>query len=279
MPRKRSPIDRSVALRVAVAFHARNLPSSLSANARWSEAGIYRVARALRGQLTGAVARLAPFARETSDQIPALRSLKDYATLVGPPWLCHPLRYSPRVHGYRVHEPHLTKTLAEFLRPTEPKPGSHDRAHAFLAALFQAAGMRSASPCRPQMRELAVTAEQPIGRSAKSKRIDLVFAWTEGEGRRFVAIEVKFRHVAMRGTLPAYRQYVQTLAGSDRFDLFLLTLRPDVLARRNNGWVQVGWLNLLRHWEQHLFDNGDTDNDFARFRAELWQQVGGRAHA
>ena len=277
--RKPLPKIRSDAIRMAVALLARGPLLKPEVEVRRNGADIHWAAQALRGRLASAISRLASFTAAMVDGIYCPRKLDGYVSLFGPAWPRHPLRHSPRIHGYRTHEPHLTKTLAEFLRPRAPQLHHYDRANGFLAGLFQAGGVASRAPCQSSMMDLTVTAEQPIGRSPNSKRIDLFFAWTEGSNRRLVAVEIKFRHIAMRGTLPAYRQYLQSIAGSGQIDLFLVTLQPDALARRNSDWVPVGWLNLLRSWERYVADNADTDDDFTRFRAELWRQIGNGVHA
>ena len=234
---------------------------------------LHPVALRLRGAMAEALVHLALVAERLTAGIPPLTDLADYAGLLGPPWGGHPLRRRARLHGYKIHEPHLTKTLAVAL--------THDgidarRTHAFLRALSAAAGLREKSMA-PVSAPVTVEAEVSTGPTRRSKRIDLLFSWQDEEGSRLTVVEVKFGHSVQPGTLPVYRSYAKR-RGADRFDLFLVTLWSDRLGNRNAEWRRVDWLDLLRRWESELAAIGDMDADFTGFRAELWKRAGERGN-
>lgn len=191
---------------------------------------------------------------------------------VGPLWSGHALAFEPCHLGFAPTEPQLVRGLKSFLSADEAGAVGLKRSKTFLASTFEGARVDPAflHSC-DQAASIAVEVEVPVPYRGARRRIDLLFTWSMPSGEQFaVALEAKFAHSVLPGTLPAYKGFIQRRVGrpsNTRLVLLTLTGAPDP---RNTDWQPVAWRTLLFRWENRLADDQDDDPHFARFRRLIW---------
>jgi hypothetical protein len=186
-------------------------------------------------------------------------------------------------HGLTAHfpellrtlEPNFTKGLVQFLSPAVAGMPAAERTRCFVAALFHAA--HQSFPLEMLLRprgDLLVEAEALAPHNEQKRRIDLLIRWTDhNRNAHCLAAEVKFNAPVSLDALDAYSAFARQVAGApERAHLFLVTPKVRPLVVSEQGWQQVTWLSLLRHWERRIATL-PIDENFLLFRSALWQRA------
>ena len=233
-----------------------------------------RLKQSLRNALQQ-IARGAP--SEVLPKLTAQSIAQDMALHVGPLWRGHALSFEPCRLGFAPTEPQLIRGLASYLSEDEAGAVGLKRSKAFLASVFEGASADAPfmHSCE-QAASIAVDVEVPVPDGGTRRRIDLRFTWSMPSGEQFaVAVEAKFAHSVLPGTLPAYRRFVRRFVERpDNARLVLLTL-TGTPHRRHKDWQPVAWRTLLSRWEKRLAEDQDDDPHFARFRRLIWNTCRG----
>jgi hypothetical protein len=243
-----------------------------------ADVGLPAVAARLRRSLRNALQHIACDApREVLPEPTGQAIARDITLHVGPLWRGHALSFEPCRLGFAPTEPQLIRGLASYLSEDEAGAVGLKRSKAFLASVFEGASADQAfmHSCE-QAESIAVDVEVPVPDGGTRRRIDLLFTWSMPGGEKFaVAVEAKFAHSVLVGTLPAYKGFVRRLVRRpDNARLVLLTL-PGAPHPRNKDWQPVAWRTLLSRWEKRLADDQDDDPHFARFRRLIWNTCRG----
>lgn len=162
--------------------------------------------------------------------------------------------------GFSPTEPQITGAIAHFLSYDNYGEIGRQRAIAFLKAL--------SVPIDDNVK-IYVEAEKGI---YSKKRIDIYFEWGKRPNKSISIIEAKFGHIVTSGQLSKYKSYANN--NSDNQFLFLLTNKGEA-NKRNIDWKPISWFKLLRNWEEELSNLNCNDDDFQRFKANLWEKIYG----
>ncbi|MCK5295794.1 MAG: PD-(D/E)XK nuclease family protein [Alphaproteobacteria bacterium] len=184
----------------------------------------------------------------------------------------HGLSAKPIEWGFTPTEPQITGALAYFMSYEFHGAKGNQRALAFLRALLKNIDNKPLKDSLEIPQNITVMAEEPVPSSnGSTRRIDLLFEWHKPV-KTTVLVEAKFGHKVTTGQLPNYRQYA--LKNSEQYELFLLTLNGKK-STQNKYWNSISWHQLLKKWEQELTLTDCNDDDFHRFKANLWQKTTG----
>ena len=192
--------------------------------------------------------------------------------------LPHHLFHADPVTWVMMTEPQATKAFAQFLNAEERTLRSK-RIQAFLRALGYRRGEGSEDLCAPRATSEASTNNQ--------QRIDLLLEWRDAEGfLRGAAVEAKFGHRILSGTLSEYRKHLLQIERSYRAEPVRRQKRPLLFVVsswfrhhdenalcKNRDWRWISWRSLLLAFDRALDERHDDDG-FRQFRRTLWDRGG-----
>lgn len=175
----------------------------------------------------------------------------------------------------RTLEPNFTKALAQFLSPTSAGLSGFERTRSLITALFNAANESFPLELLPRSgADLSVEAEAIAPHNERKRRIDLLIRWRDhNQDTHCLVTEAKFNAAVSLDALAAYAAFARQVAGAPELaHLFLVTPREHPTVSNDQGWLQVTWLSLLRHWERRIVTL-PVDDNFLLFRSALWQRA------